>query len=81
MNIKTEKAGGIINSLKAGIRAREENMEVMLGSMVTTHLGATQTYCLYPLTQFLDTDGSLLVGDPSVKGGFEWGKNGYLQES
>ena len=42
----------------------------MLGSMVTTHLGATQTYCLYPLTQYLDTDGALLVEEPKVQGGF-----------
>jgi hypothetical protein len=50
----------------------------MLGSMVSTHLGATQTYCLHPLSTFLDTDGSLLVQSPELKGGFNWGARGYL---
>jgi hypothetical protein len=50
----------------------------MLGSMVSTHLGSTQTYCLHPLTQWLDVDGSLLTASPSMKGGFEWDSKGWL---
>jgi hypothetical protein len=53
----------------------------MLGTMVSSHLGSTQTYCLYPLTEYLDTDGSLLVGEPEVRGGFSWGQEGYLLAS
>jgi len=34
--------------------------------MVSTHLGATQTYCLHPLTRWLDVDGSLLVESPNL---------------
>lgn len=48
----------------------------MLGSMVSTHHGCTQTYCLYPLAQWLDVDGSLLVQTPDLEGGFGW--NGSL---
>lgn len=51
----------------------------MLGSMVSTHLGSTQTYCLHPLTSLLDVDGSLLVAQPVVKGGFKWGKEAPLK--
>jgi L-alanine-DL-glutamate epimerase-like enolase superfamily enzyme len=61
INIKSEKAGGPINCVRAALYAKKFNIEVMLGSMVSTHLGCNQTYCLYPLTQWLDVDGSLLV--------------------
>lgn len=61
VNIKTEKAGGGINSLRTAIEAKKRGLEVMLGSMVSTHLGCSQTYGLYPLAQYLDIDGALLV--------------------
>lgn len=73
MNIKTEKAGGLINSLKAALAAKESKLEIMLGSMVSTQLGCAQTYALHPLTRYLDIDGSLLVKEPRVEGGFKWG--------
>ena len=50
----------------------------MLGSMVSTHLGSTQTYCMHPLTKWLDVDGSLLVASPSLMGGFGWDSSGFL---
>ena len=54
-------------------------MEVMLGSMVSTQLGAAQTYSLHPLAEYLDTDGSLLVSEPAIIGGFSWGEQGFLK--
>lgn len=53
----------------------------MLGSMVSTHLGCTQTYSLHPLTQFLDVDGALLVREPQLEGGFMWKNGGFLSYS
>lgn len=72
VNIKTEKAGGLINCLKAAFEAQKYKLEVMLGSMVSTALGSNQTYCLHPLTQWLDVDGALLVKEPDFAGGFQW---------
>jgi L-alanine-DL-glutamate epimerase-like enolase superfamily enzyme len=61
VNIKSEKAGGPISCIRAAIEAAKFKMEVVFGSMVSTHLGCNQTYCLHPLTKWLDVDGSLLV--------------------
>jgi L-alanine-DL-glutamate epimerase-like enolase superfamily enzyme len=66
VNIKTEKAGGAINSLRTALEAKELGLEVMLGSMVSTHLGCTQTFSLHPLTRYLDVDGALLVKQPQL---------------
>lgn len=78
VNIKAEKAGGPINCLRAAHLVQQNNIEIMLGSMVSTHLGCTQTYQLKPLARWLDVDGSLLVESPVMEGGFKWGNNGYL---
>ena len=73
VNIKTEKAGGLISSVRAALSAKQSGKEIMLGTMVSTQLGCSQTYALHPFTEALDVDGSLLVKRPCVKGGFEWG--------
>lgn len=61
VNIKAEKAGGPINCIRTALKARSCHLDIMLGSMVSTHLGCTQTFGLFPLTKWLDVDGSLLV--------------------
>jgi hypothetical protein len=50
----------------------------MLGSMVSSQLGCTQTYSLHPLAEYLDVDGSLLLEKPIIEGGFSWGEKGFL---
>ena len=50
----------------------------MFGSMVSTQLGCTQSFQLYPLSNYFDIDGSLLVKSPSFSGGFTWGADGLL---
>lgn len=80
INIKSEKAGGPISCLRAALEAGKLSMEIVLGSMVSTHLACTQTYSLHPLTCWLDVDGSLLVDSPILRGGFSWeGENGLNQ--
>ena len=61
VNIKTEKAGGLLKSIRSATVAKEKGLQVIFGSMVSTHLGSSQTYNLYPLSKLLDVDGSLLV--------------------
>ena len=78
VNIKTEKTGGLCNTLKAIDEAQKAGFEVMLGTMVTTNLGCTQTFQMHPLVRFFDIDGSLLVNDPNPVGGFIWGKGGCV---
>ena len=51
----------------------------MFGSMCLTKLGTSQTFQFYPLVKYMDIDGSLLVKDPIVKGGFEWRKDGTIK--
>lgn len=34
---------------------------IMFGSMVSTHLGCTQTFQFYEFAQYFDIDGALLV--------------------
>ena len=50
----------------------------MFGSMCSTQLGCAQTFQFYPLAQYMDIDGSLLVKEPIVEGGFEWETNGFI---
>lgn len=45
---------------------------IMFGSMVSTHLGCTQTFQFYEFAQYFDIDGALLVKQPQISGGFEW---------
>jgi hypothetical protein len=44
----------------------------MFGSMVSTHLGCTQTFQFFNFATYFDIDGALLTSDPIIKGGFEW---------
>jgi hypothetical protein len=51
----------------------------MFGSMCSTQLGCTQAFQFYPMAQFMDIDGDLLVKMPRLKGGFSWGIDGRVE--
>ena len=57
--------------------AKEKNLEIWLGIMVSSQLGCTQTFHLSPLAQFGDLDGGMLVESP-FEGGFTWSSDGEL---
>lgn len=78
VNIKNEKTGGLFNSLKAILKAGEFGLEIILGTMVCTNLGCTQTFQMHPLVEYFDIDGFLLVRDPKPKSGFTWEKGGKV---
>jgi len=81
VNIKLEKAGGIRGGLKAYLVAKEFNLKIWLGCMVSTRLSCTCSAHLLALSELGgDLDGDLLVGEETqpFNGGFEWGNEGLV---
>lgn len=68
VNIKIEKAGGLIEALRAVAVARERKKTVWIGSMISSHLGCTQAYQLYPFAEYGDLDGGWLTISPYTSG-------------
>jgi L-alanine-DL-glutamate epimerase-like enolase superfamily enzyme len=85
VNVKLEKAGGLRAALDAIVEARERNMVVWLGIMVSSTLASTTASSLLSLVTYgADLDGALLVTADSSRftGSFRWGtasglKHGY----
>ena len=67
INVKLDKAGGILESLRWIQVARAMKMKVMLGCMVSSSCSVTAAAHLSPLVDYADLDGNLLVAnDPWV---------------
>ncbi len=67
VNIKLMKTGGIHGALAAIETARSCDLQVMLGCMVETSLGATAAAHLAGLADWVDLDGPLLIAnDPYI---------------
>lgn len=64
VNIKIEKAGGLLNSIRSIMKAREAQMDIWLGIMISSWLGCAQTFMLAPLANFGDLDGGNIVFSP-----------------
>jgi L-alanine-DL-glutamate epimerase-like enolase superfamily enzyme len=75
INVKLDKAGGILESLRWIQVARAMNLKVMLGCMVSSSCSITAAAHLSPLVDHVDLDGNLLVAnDPWVGVRVEKGK-------
>jgi L-alanine-DL-glutamate epimerase-like enolase superfamily enzyme len=75
INVKLDKAGGILESLRWIQVARAMNLKVMLGCMVSSSCSITAAAHLSPLVDHADLDGNLLVAnDPWVGVRVEKGK-------
>jgi len=75
INVKLDKAGGILESLRWIEVARAMKMKVMLGCMVSSSCSVTAAAHLSPLVDYADLDGNLLVAnDPWVGVRVEKGK-------
>ncbi|KAL9648674.1 hypothetical protein ABK040_016302 [Willaertia magna] len=75
VNIKLEKAGGIRNALLAIDEAKQLNLKIWLGCMVSSRLSCTCSAHLMSLSEIGgDLDGDLLVNESSqlFNNGFEW---------
>lgn len=77
VNIKIQKTGGLLEAIKSALKAKQANMEIWLGTMVSSWQGCTQTYMLAPFAHYGDLDGGLLVYS-LFQGGFLWTPDGVL---
>ncbi|MCL2661056.1 MAG: dipeptide epimerase, partial [Acidobacteriaceae bacterium] len=75
VNVKLDKAGGVMESYRWIKMARVFNLKVMLGCMVSSSCSCTAAAHLSPLVDYPDLDGNLLIAnDPFVGVKVEKGK-------
>ena len=63
INVKLDKAGGILEAFRWIQVARAMNMKVMLGCMVSSSCSVTAAAHLSPMVDYADLDGNLLVAN------------------
>jgi L-Ala-D/L-Glu epimerase len=81
INIKLTKCSGITPARRMIARARQLNMEVMLGCMNESSVGTAAIAQLAPLLDKVDMDGPLLLSEDIATGaGFEFGKIIYTDK-
>ena len=68
VNVKLDKAGGMLRARQWIATARECGMQVMLGCMVSSSCACTAAAHLASLADFCDLDGSLLIVDDPFRG-------------
>jgi L-Ala-D/L-Glu epimerase len=68
INVKLDKAGGILEARRWIEIARAVNMKVMLGCMVSSSCSVTAAAHLSPLVDYADLDGNLLVANDPYRG-------------
>ncbi|MDE3164940.1 MAG: dipeptide epimerase, partial [Acidobacteriota bacterium] len=75
VNIKLDKAGGILEAYRMIQIARSLGMKVMLGCMISSSVSVTAAAQLSPLVDYADLDGNLLIANDPFHGvGVEKGK-------
>jgi L-Ala-D/L-Glu epimerase len=78
INIKLTKCGGITPARRMIKKARELNMQVMIGCMNETTVGTAAIAHLLPLLDHVDMDGPLLLAEDVATGiGYDNGKISY----
>ncbi|HEX2896600.1 MAG TPA: enolase C-terminal domain-like protein, partial [candidate division Zixibacteria bacterium] len=68
VNIKMEKCGGILEGMKIAQIAREEKKKVMLGCMVESSVGISQSVYMSSLADYFDLDGPQLLESDIAEG-------------
>ena len=68
VNIKLDKAGGILEGLRMIHTARSLGMKVMLGCMISSSVSITAAAHLSPLVDYADLDGNLLISNDPFRG-------------
>jgi len=75
INIKLTKCSGITPAMRMISRARELEMQVMIGCMNETTVGSAAIAHLAPMVDFIDMDGPLLLAEDIATGiGYDYGK-------
>lgn len=68
VNVKLDKAGGILEAHRWIEVARAVNLKVMLGCMVSSSCSVTAAAHLSPLVDYADLDGNLLLANDPYRG-------------
>jgi L-alanine-DL-glutamate epimerase-like enolase superfamily enzyme len=68
LNVKLDKAGGILEAHRWISIARALGMKTMLGCMVSSSISVTAAAHLSPLADYADLDGNLLIGNDRYRG-------------
>jgi L-alanine-DL-glutamate epimerase-like enolase superfamily enzyme len=68
VNIKLDKAGGILQAYHMIQMARSLGMKTMLGCMVSSSVAVTAAAQLSPLVDYADLDGNLLISNDPYEG-------------
>ncbi|HLI03332.1 MAG TPA: dipeptide epimerase [Terracidiphilus sp.] len=68
INVKLDKAGGLLESRRWIAIARACNLKVMLGCMVSSSCSVTAAAHLAPLVDYVDLDGNLLLSNDPYRG-------------
>ncbi len=68
VNIKLDKAGGILQAYRMILMAKGLGMKTMLGCMVSSSCSVTAAAHLSPLVDYADLDGNLLISNDPYSG-------------
>jgi len=68
VNVKLDKAGGILQAYHMIQMARSLGMKTMLGCMVSSSVAVTAAAQLSPLVDYADLDGNLLISNDPYEG-------------
>jgi L-Ala-D/L-Glu epimerase len=68
LNVKLDKAGGILSAHRWITMARALGMKTMLGCMISSSVSVTAAAHLSPLVDYADLDGNLLISNDPVQG-------------
>lgn len=78
INIKLMKCGGLTPALRMIKKARELNMQIMVGCMIESSIGISAIAHLLPLIDYADMDSTLMItNDPGEGVGWENGQVFY----
>ena len=68
VNVKVDKAGGLLAALRMIELARSLGLKVMIGCMVSSSVAVTGAAQLSPLVDYADLDGNLLISNDPYEG-------------
>jgi len=68
INVKVDKAGGLLAALREIELARSFGLKVMIGCMVSSSAAVTAAAHLSPLVDYADLDGNLLISNDPYEG-------------
>lgn len=68
INVKLDKTGGLTEALAVARRAKELNLAIMVGCMVSTSLSMAPASLLAPFARWVDLDGPLLLASDRPDG-------------